>query len=80
MIYNYELQPYTNYAVCRIDDPIEKLGYEIVGPIVLSFCQWVHEKFIQEHFERHGRFTIIVEQREIAFISINKRMLYKLYP
>lgn len=29
---------------------------------------------------RHGRFTIIVEQREKAFIKQKKRMLLKLYP
>ena len=29
---------------------------------------------------RHGRFTIIVEQRENAFIKQNKWMLLKWYP
>ena len=29
---------------------------------------------------RHGRFTIIAKQREIAFIIINQRMLYEVYP
>lgn len=29
---------------------------------------------------RHGRFIIIIDQREIAFIKQKKRMLLKLYP
>lgn len=29
---------------------------------------------------RHGRFTIIAKQREIAFIIIDQRMLYEVHP
>ena len=52
-------------------DPVRKLGkhsvYEQVGRRKLG-----HDPF------RHGRFTIIVKQRKIAFIKQNKRMLLKL--
>ena len=53
-------------------DRCEKLGYEVLGPIVVSFCQWLHKKRKEYNFEK------------LFFMSRDMRLVYdvyqKLYP
>lgn len=48
---NFELASFINHGLNEIDNPVERIGYEIVGPIVLSFCQWIHKIYIDDKFD-----------------------------
>lgn len=69
---NYELAAFINHGLHNIDDPAERTGYEIIGPMVMSFCQWVHEKFIEEKFDR-----LYFLARDMHFIYDIYRSVYK---
>lgn len=85
---NYELNSFINHGICEIEDPIEKLGYEIVGPIILGFCQWVHDRYIHYGFDkmfflaRDMRFTyetykLIYPEDKIEYLCVSRKsMLY----
>ncbi|MCI5751015.1 MAG: HAD-IA family hydrolase [Oscillospiraceae bacterium] len=64
---NYELAAFINHGLHRISDPAERIGYEIVGPIVMVFCQWTHEKSIEEKFDR------------LFFLARDMRFFYDIY-
>ena len=64
---NIEYAAFVNHGLNRISDPIERIGYEIVGPIILSFCQWVHDRKIDFGFER------------LFFLSRDMRIIYEVY-
>lgn len=64
---NCEYASFINHGLCDLDDPVEKIGYEVVGPIVLSFCQWVHEKYIEQGFDR------------LYFLARDMRFTYETY-
>lgn len=49
---NYELAAFVNHGLNEEKKSAEQIGYEIVGPIILSFCQWIHKKYKQDGFER----------------------------
>ena len=64
---NYELAAFVNHGLYEVNDPIEKLGYEIIGPIILSFCQWIHKKYKEVGFER------------LYFLARDMRFTYEIY-
>ena len=47
-----ELDSFINHGLNEIDNPIERIGYEIVGPMVLCFCQWLHRQCKNNGFDR----------------------------
>ena len=47
-----ELSSFINHGLNELSDPMEKIGYEVVGPIILSFCQWIHKKKNEYRFDR----------------------------
>lgn len=49
-------------------DPVRKLSRH-------SVYEQVGRRKLRHDLHRHGRFTIIVKQREVALIKPNKRML-----
>ena len=64
---NYELAAFVNHGLYEVDDQISRLGYEIIGPIILAFCQWIHEKNKEEGFER------------LYFLARDMRFTYDIY-
>lgn len=64
---NHELAAFINHGICEMNDPVEKLGYEIIGPVILAFCQWVHEKYEEYKFER------------LFFLARDMRFAYEVY-
>ena len=68
---NLEPAAFINHGLCRtkdpITDPVERIGYEIVGPMTLAFCQWVHRKKKEEGYER------------LFFLSRDMRFPYEVY-
>lgn len=55
-----------NHLQYKIDH-CESLGYEVLGPIVVSFCQWLHEKRKEYGFEK------------LFFMSRDMRLVYDVY-
>ena len=64
---NYELAAFVNHGLCEEQEPVEGIGYEIIGPIILAFCQWVHEKFEEQRYER------------LFFLARDMRFVYEVY-
>ena len=64
---NHELAAFINHGICEEKYPVEKLGYEIIGPIILAFCQWVHEKYKENKYER------------LYFLARDMRFAYEVY-
>lgn len=49
---NYELNAFINHGLNRISNPAERIGYEVVGPIIYEFCRWIHDRYEHYGFER----------------------------
>ena len=64
---NYELAAFINHGLNEEKDDVVKIGYEIIGPIILSFCQWLHEKYKTIGFER------------LYFLARDMRFTYEVY-
>ena len=64
---NPELSSFINHGINESDDPVERLGYEIVGPIILSFCQWINKSNKEFGFER------------MYFLARDMRFTYEMY-
>ena len=64
---NIEYTSFIDHGLNGISDPVTRMGYEIVGPIILSFCNWVHEKKKEFGFDR------------LFFLSRDMRMVYDVY-
>lgn len=64
---NRELAAFINHGICEEKDPVEKIGYEIIGPIILAFCQWVHEKYKENKYDR------------LFFLARDMRFVYEIY-
>ena len=62
-----ELSSFINHGLNELSDPVEKLGYEIVGPIILSFCQWVNGMNNAFGFDR------------MYFLARDMRFAYEMY-
>lgn len=69
---DYELAAFINHGLHSIEDPAERIGYEIIGPMVMSFCRWVHDKYEQEKFDR-----LFFLARDMHFIYDIYKSLYK---
>ncbi len=85
-INTYEYAAFINHGICEIADPVEKIGYEIVGPIILSFCQWIHEKYKEQGFERlyflardmrftYERYKEIYPEDEAYYLCVSRKSL-----
>ncbi len=46
-----ELSAFINHGLNEISDPVERIGYEVVGPIILAFCHWIHDKSEEYGFD-----------------------------
>ena len=68
---NYELAAFINHGLYEEKEPVGKIGYEIIGPIILAFCQWVHENYKEVGFER-----LYFLARDMRFTYEVYRMLY----
>ena len=64
---NYELAAFVNHGLYEEKEPVGKIGYEIIGPMILAFCQWVHEKYKEVGFER------------LYFLARDMRFTYEVY-
>ncbi len=64
---NYELAAFVNHGICEEQEPVKRIGYEIIGPIILGFCQWIHEKYMENKFER------------LFFLARDMRFAYEIY-
>ena len=62
-----ELSSFINHGLNELSDPVERLGYEIVGPIILSFCQWVNAMNKEFGFDR------------LYFLARDMRFAYEMY-
>ncbi len=62
-----EFSSFINHGLNEIADPVEKIGYEIVGPIILSFCQWINDMNEGYGFER------------MYFLARDMRFTYEMY-
>ena len=82
--YNTELACFINHGLNNLADPVEKIGYEIVGPIILSFCQWIHKKYLEEKFDclyflaRDMQFTFdvykdIYKEDNIKYLYVSRK-------
>ncbi len=61
------LSAFINHGINELQDPVEKIGYEIVGPIILGFCQWVHENLTILNFNK------------AFFLARDMRFVYDIY-
>lgn len=64
---NYELNSFINHGLNEIEDPTERIGYEVVGPIILGFCQWVHDRYNHYGFDK------------MFFLARDMRFTYEMY-
>ncbi len=81
---NEELASFINHGLNELSDPVERIGYEIVGPIILGFCQWIHKKYLEEKFDclfflaRDMQFTFdiykdIYKEDNIKYLFVSRK-------
>ena len=46
------LYPFIANRVPLIDNRITALGYETCGPMIVGFCQWLHQKLHEGHYNK----------------------------
>lgn len=46
------LLPFVANRVSLLDNRITALGYETCGPMIVGFCQWLHQKLHDGHFNK----------------------------
>ncbi len=46
------LLPFITNRVPLIENKAEALGYEICGPMIVGFCQWLHERLHKEGYQK----------------------------
>ena len=46
------LSTFIRNRVPFIDSPLEALGYEIGGPVIVGFCQWLHKKLHEGNYRK----------------------------
>ena len=62
-----EISSFINHGLNELTDPVEKIGYEIVGPLILSFCQWINRKNKEFGFDR------------LYFLARDMRFAFEMY-
>ena len=48
---NY-LLPFVANRVPLIENKVTALGYETCGPMIVGFCQWLHQKLHEDHYNK----------------------------
>jgi HAD superfamily hydrolase (TIGR01549 family) len=61
------LRSFINHGLVEIEDSYEKIGYEVLGPILVSFVQWVYERKREYGFER------------LFFLARDMKIVYDIY-
>lgn len=64
---NEELAAYINHQLNRINTREEQIGYEVLGPLLLAFCQFVHENYRTFHFDK------------LFFLARDMKLIYQIY-
>lgn len=49
---------FVNLRVSRYKKREEKLGYEVLGPILYSYCKWIHEQY-KQYRKNNGNDTVL---------------------
>ena len=46
------LKGFVNHGINKIIDREEQIGYEVLGPIIVAFCQWIHNRYLEFEFNK----------------------------
>lgn len=46
------LKGFVNHGINKIIDREEQIGYEVLGPIIVAFCQWIHGRYLEFEFDK----------------------------
>ena len=64
---NPEMASFINHGLNELFDPVERIGYEIVGPMIMAFCQWIHDLYINKKIKK------------LFFLARDMRFSYEIY-
>lgn len=64
---NIELRGFVNHQISHIEDRCVRIGYEVLGPLLVSFCQWLSSAIKDYKF------------RKVFFLARDMRMPYEIY-
>lgn len=79
---NYQqLIHFINVRVCRYDDPFERIGYAVLGPLLYGFSKWLDAEIDREEsiafLAREGellkRAFEIVSERKTSYFYVSRR-------
>lgn len=84
---DYYLCGFANHKINETNDRFEQLGFEVLGPILVSFCQWIHEKNIEFNFEKlffmsrdmhivYDAYKIMYPEDNFDYIQISRKSLH----
>lgn len=68
---NLELSAFINHGINEITDPAERIGYEVMGPVILSFCDRIHKIQTENGFDK-----LFFLARDMHFIMDIYRKMY----
>ena len=61
------LRGFINHKLNSIDDRCSQIGYEVLGPVLVSFCQWIHAQSEKYGFDK------------LFFLSRDMHIVYDAY-
>jgi len=89
---NKSITPFLNNNIIRYDDnnDIYKLGYEVLGPLLLGFASWIHKEATEQKRDRlyflardtyllRSAFEILYKDMEITYLEVSRKSLRVAY-
>lgn len=81
------LKGFVNHILNNTTDRFEQLGYEVLGPVLVSFCQWIHRKKVEFGIEKlffmsrdmhivFDAYKMMYPKENIAYIQISRKSLH----
>lgn len=83
---DYYLRGFVNHQLNQMDNRLDQIGFEVLGPILVSFCQWIHSKRSEFNFEKlffmsrdmhivYDAYNMMYPEDDIAYIQISRKSL-----
>jgi len=66
---------FINTRVPKFASRGQRLGYELLGPIIYSYCKWIHDSYVANN--KGGKVRLWFAARDMYLFSMAYRLLYQ---
>lgn len=69
------LYAFINARIPKLSNRGQRLGYELLGPIIYSYCKWIHDSAVA--YKKDGKFRLWFAARDMYLFSIAYKLIYQ---